>query len=348
MHRPLIITCAFVSLTAGLMWLQPQRPPQPLFASSAELVATQRFVVDAQTKSLILAAARPTEDFREPLIIGMGATNGKASSGVGAQGLPVEVTRRMAFSGVRPVPRPDTGPVVREPVLETPEPGEIVPATVEPSEPEFQMPTQPIRVATAIAASAKDQGAPVQRDPGAPLFAEFAARHTRLLTATGMDEDGRLQPTLRSLAANTRTLPVGGEITSPVLVGELQLEARAGVPTTSEQSQGMSRDTLSLITRFENSPSTQPIVGAPSASGELPVLDFTPEGDTALRAKIADAPTQAVHTVRLGDSLVTLALRYYGDADKAQILHEANRRHLPADGVPRLGQILRIPDIGDL
>ncbi|MEM9436505.1 MAG: LysM peptidoglycan-binding domain-containing protein [Pseudomonadota bacterium] len=67
-----------------------------------------------------------------------------------------------------------------------------------------------------------------------------------------------------------------------------------------------------------------------------------------MRARLAQAPTRAIHTVRLGDSLLTLALRYYGDASKTEFILEANRRNLSEDGGLIIGQLLRIPEIEEL
>ena len=72
------------------------------------------------------------------------------------------------------------------------------------------------------------------------------------------------------------------------------------------------------------------------------------ERDDALRARLAAAPTRAIHTVRDGDSLASLAGLYYGDEAKADILLEANRRRLGADGSMLIGQLLRIPDLDNL
>ncbi|MGR3434407.1 MAG: hypothetical protein ACU0CO_05890 [Shimia sp.] len=71
-------------------------------------------------------------------------------------------------------------------------------------------------------------------------------------------------------------------------------------------------------------------------------------GDTALQERLAATPTRAVHTVRIGDSLTTLALRYYGDAEARIYILEANRRLLGEDGRATEGMLLRIPDISNL
>ncbi|MEM9349965.1 MAG: LysM peptidoglycan-binding domain-containing protein [Pseudomonadota bacterium] len=67
-----------------------------------------------------------------------------------------------------------------------------------------------------------------------------------------------------------------------------------------------------------------------------------------LRSLALNAPTRAIHTVRQGDSFLTLALRYYDDASKSDFILEANRRNLTEDGELIVGQLLRIPEIEQL
>ena len=86
---------------------------------------------------------------------------------------------------------------------------------------------------------------------------------------------------------------------------------------------------------------------APSATAAAPTPPVN-LGNTDLRRQLAAAPTRAVHTVRLGDSLLTLSLRYYGSPEGQEHILEANRRHLGADGKLEVGQLLRIPDIDNL
>ncbi|MEM1375140.1 MAG: hypothetical protein AAGF78_12250 [Pseudomonadota bacterium] len=212
----------------------------------------------------------------------------------------------------------------------------------------------------------------------AALFADMAAERPKLIIATGTDSDGRISPSLLSMAHNTKIYPsesanrsdslLSFDINSDRSVAE---EAIAASPVAVARS--YSASTITLTTRMANSPATLPVAGplepaveasaafaALGASAEPPLfLDgpsdavaalAAPEevGNAALRARLADAPTRAVHTIRLGDSLLTLALRYYGDPEKAEIILEANRRHLSEDGALLLGQIVRIPEIDNL
>ncbi|MGR3469309.1 MAG: LysM peptidoglycan-binding domain-containing protein [Shimia sp.] len=68
---------------------------------------------------------------------------------------------------------------------------------------------------------------------------------------------------------------------------------------------------------------------------------------TDMASRVAVAPTRAMHTVRAGDTLFTLALRYYRDGAAKTFIEMANAAILQG-GEPDLGQVLRIPDISDL
>ena len=350
MLQPLIITGSFLSLMAALIWLQPNSNAQPLFAPAIALGgATQDN--DAEIVDIAALLAR---DLAGPVVIEGFGVSAPARDADAIFAQDVEVTRLMAFAGVRPVPRPENGPVVREPVIETPPALEIVPAVDElPRDPATTVDEAPVLIATAPLPTpplaAELDTTPTLSNAG-PLFAEIAAARSNLLTVTGIDDEGRLRPTLQSLAQNTQLSPSE----------EPEVRQIAEVTTPVETS--VPKQAAPVATRLENSPSTLPIIGVEQATPvlttqsvqsaeapQIPTLVFgSAEENSALREQLSNAPTRAVHTVRLGDSLLTLALRYYGDAAKAEVLFEANRRRLPDDGVPRLGQILRIPDIENL
>ena len=74
----------------------------------------------------------------------------------------------------------------------------------------------------------------------------------------------------------------------------------------------------------------------------------SPSPTMEIRTALAAAPTQAVHTVKLGESLQTIAYIYYQDTSKADLLFEANRRLLTRSPTPQVGQLLRIPDLSKL
>ncbi|MEM6897849.1 MAG: LysM peptidoglycan-binding domain-containing protein [Pseudomonadota bacterium] len=145
--------------------------------------------------------------------------------------------------------------------------------------------------------------------PAKPLYASIAATRPKLLTTTAQAADGTLVPSLGSIAKREEA------------------------------------DQAALTAEDDGEDVPLPLEGVTDLAATL----ATPQtGNAALRAQLAQAPTRAVHTVRLGDSLLTLALRYYGDADKADMILEANRRHLGDGETLLIGQILRIPEVDNL
>jgi phage tail protein X len=61
------------------------------------------------------------------------------------------------------------------------------------------------------------------------------------------------------------------------------------------------------------------------------------------RAKLRAAVTSRQHLVKDGDTLESIAERYYGDPAKWKVILEANRRRLPLDGTMPAGLELEIP-----
>ena len=56
------------------------------------------------------------------------------------------------------------------------------------------------------------------------------------------------------------------------------------------------------------------------------------------------APQQRVHTVVSGDTLTSIASKYYGDASKYTKIYEANKDTLPDPNSLKVGQKLKIPE----
>src|SRR5690348_13543159 len=83
-------------------------------------------------------------------------------------------------------------------------------------------------------------------------------------------------------------------------------------------------------------------VGAVQANAPpapVPGLPGVPPGST-----VGPGGRPRSHTVEEGESLMSLAVRYYGDAGRVSFLYRANRdRILAPDRVP-IGTVLRIPD----
>jgi nucleoid-associated protein YgaU len=70
-------------------------------------------------------------------------------------------------------------------------------------------------------------------------------------------------------------------------------------------------------------------------------------GKAVTRSSEGDAPEPAVrrHTVQEGETLFTLAQRYYGDGDRFVDLYRANRGVLKSPDALEPGTVLTIPDL---
>ncbi|MEM6479230.1 MAG: LysM peptidoglycan-binding domain-containing protein [Pseudomonadota bacterium] len=328
MHRPLIIVGAFIVVTVGLILFQPKRTPPAIAALPSAPLETDALAPDA---SVVAEAREEARVVPEPL---------------------VEVTR------TQPEPlsiAPDeSGPAatasagsVEAPALEplaAPQSDVVEADVVEADVAEAPAPTAPVaapRPQTLLAPAATAQA---DAPGGEALFSGLTENRPQLLTTTARDANGNLLPSLRSIA------PAAGREALAQDTTPLPAPVAIGAPLT--------RSTVTLTARRQDTASATPPAAAEEEVAPLELqaladvaatLALPPEiGNAELRAKLAQAPTRAVHTVRLGDSLLTLALRYYGDANKSEMILEANRRHLGADGDILIGQILRIPDIEGL
>ena len=67
--------------------------------------------------------------------------------------------------------------------------------------------------------------------------------------------------------------------------------------------------------------------------------------DDRLEAK-KKAPEAQMHTVVSGDSLSKIAKKYYGDANKYNLIFEANQPMLKHPDKIYPGQVLRVPPLG--
>ncbi|HZR97887.1 MAG TPA: LysM peptidoglycan-binding domain-containing protein [Chloroflexota bacterium] len=84
---------------------------------------------------------------------------------------------------------------------------------------------------------------------------------------------------------------------------------------------------------------TPPPTAAPLPTIARPALD-TP----VAQASAAPANT-AVHVVQAGETLGQIALRYYGDANRWQVIYDANRGQLPSPNALAVGMRLTIPPL---
>ena len=98
----------------------------------------------------------------------------------------------------------------------------------------------------------------------------------------------------------------------------------AAAPTTTRDASGTLRPSLLAMMQRQTEIAATAPAPAPVKLEELPLITN--------------------HTVRLGDSLANIAIRYYGDRTKAALLAQANADLIPADGKISLGATLRIPD----
>jgi nucleoid-associated protein YgaU len=86
-----------------------------------------------------------------------------------------------------------------------------------------------------------------------------------------------------------------------------------------------------------------PVKEAPAVTEERPVRakPSSQKGDAAVAE-----PTLRRHTVREGDTLFSLAVRYYGDAERCTDLLRANREVLDKPDELKPGTVLVIPNLG--
>jgi nucleoid-associated protein YgaU len=94
----------------------------------------------------------------------------------------------------------------------------------------------------------------------------------------------------------------------------------------------------------------------PAATNVQPAPAATPAPPTARRAALARTTDQTseepipgvdgrCHTVQEGETLSSLAQRYYGDGDKSSTLYQVNRTRLDSPDQLPPGTVLLIPDL---
>ncbi len=103
---------------------------------------------------------------------------------------------------------------------------------------------------------------------------------------------------------------------------------------------------LALLLRSgPSSTDAKPAAAIPTvvpAATMVPVIVTIPPAATAVPAT---APTgERIHTVATGDTLSSIASKYYGDASKWNKIAEANKDVLKDPNSLQLGQKLKIPD----
>jgi nucleoid-associated protein YgaU len=70
-----------------------------------------------------------------------------------------------------------------------------------------------------------------------------------------------------------------------------------------------------------------------------------PALDTPVAQASAAPGNTAVHVVQAGETLGQIALRYYGDANRWQVIYDANRGQLPSPNALAVNMRLTIPPL---
>ncbi len=87
-----------------------------------------------------------------------------------------------------------------------------------------------------------------------------------------------------------------------------------------------------------------------AAGGSRPAVPDVPAGDgTGVEVRVvqraAEAEQYRFYTVNRGDSLGAIAIKFYGDVTRFQVIYEANRAILSSPDQIRVGQRLAIPEL---
>ena len=82
----------------------------------------------------------------------------------------------------------------------------------------------------------------------------------------------------------------------------------------------------------------------PEPSEDLGAQDLEPAPSTPAQPEpAAPAAPRTTHTVQSGDTLWSLAQRFYGDGRLWKVIYEANRDRIPGASQLKVGTELRIP-----
>jgi nucleoid-associated protein YgaU len=128
---------------------------------------------------------------------------------------------------------------------------------------------------------------------------------------------------------------------------------RAGVSVPITHSTSIDLAAIPTEKSVEETPAAPPPTDPASA------ISLAPEGSGATPSAISDAPQESAptreakppaasagrrHTVAKGDTLFSLALKYYGNRSRWRDIYAANRAVLPSENSPlRIGVELKIP-----
>jgi phage tail protein X len=190
------------------------------------------------------------------------------------------------------------------------------------------------------ASAAKPPAPVVMREPDpadVKLAASFHSYAQFKQELTGFFADlEKLRAENTALSADLREVAASSKEAKAALVKlERELDAEKDAHVQAEQTVTKLREQLRAVAdavaaaglSFDKAPSG----AAPTARLETS------------RARLKAAATTRQHTVKDGDTLETLADRYYGDATKWKLILDANRGRLPLDGAMPAGLELDIP-----
>ncbi len=88
-----------------------------------------------------------------------------------------------------------------------------------------------------------------------------------------------------------------------------------------------------------------PPTPTPVPTAAAPPTVPRPSLDTPAAQASAGTSATAVHVVEAGETLGQIALRYYGDANRWQVIYDANRSQLPNPNALVVGMRLTIPPL---
>jgi len=174
--------------------------------------------------------------------------------------------------------------------------------------------------------------------PAAPLESQAERLETQDQIDRLLRENDQLKAELTALHAGVAATPVRSTRAAldPAASGDTPL---ISIPTSPAEP------TPATTTATEDSPVTYAPVEAPVEAPpamQRPALPATSQGTRAAPTKPSAAAGRR-HTVAKGDTLFSLAQKYYGNRSKWRDIFEANRDVLPSQNSLRLGMELKIP-----
>lgn len=132
---------------------------------------------------------------------------------------------------------------------------------------------------------------------------------------------------LKSLMARRGALQI---VLGALVIAAIALAFRPGQDSASRSATATPAPSPAVATAGVITPATP----ATPATAATPAAAATTPGPSQ----------EKTHTVAAGDTLTSIAQKYYGDASKWSKVFDANRDTLPTANALQLGQKLKIPD----